>query len=593
MLDKIGYYLIIEGISLFLIIILVLLYYLRKNTNPMVFIITLLMWFFNGFIILILPYDIFLSNNENKSNAVNLLLDRIRLLYSIIYWSIFLCSCLLIPFFSKYEECGYFTHREKIIYSIKTNLLFYGILLLIGIILFIWAYFKLSQETKTYFMKNCFNFSYLYGFFFLVLFLGYSIPKLPINIYNKIFYKKKVKELETNAKILKRKLEKINKDLLDCYYNLVSIKEKIEINKELDIKSKFDSLDDKIKGKETEENKIEKFLDEKINYIKKNKKALGLTINNINFELEEKFDMKDIPDKIASLNIKLKDNEWDNLRIQCKLQSIYNEWCYMKTIVIKGKKYKSLFEQKLRESELRLIGKEDEFIPLKNISTLKILYYIKIHPLILFFFSFLFSILGIIIILSELCISLPWKISIFNILYFFTQNVFTIHLFIIGSVFVFFLMSLYAIMNFKLTKNYRIYGPRQTDAISILYFTRNFCRIIFPLSLNILLMINHGHNETKKTCLEINFGININNQIFVFISKYSPLLLVFFVILNIFGIFSKIIDCFSVDKISSFFFDNSNNENENEGYEYLIDINKKNKGNLLTYSIMDKIVEGV
>ena len=594
MLDKIGYYLGMEGVILFLIIILILLYYLRKNTNPMVFIITLVMWFFNAFIIVILPYDIFLSNyEEEKSSKVDLLLGRIRILYAIIYWSISLCSSLLIPFISKYEECGYFTRGEKIIYSIKTNLKFYAILLLLGIILLIWAYFKLSQETKTYFIKNCFNFSYIYGFFFLVLLLGYSLPRLPLNIYNKIFYKKTLKELETNTKILKRKLEKINKDLLDCYYKLVSIQEKIKINKELKSKSKLKSLNDKIKDKETEENKIKKyeiFLNEKINYIKKNEKALGITIKKNNLESEEEFGMEDIPEKIASLNIRLKDDKWDNLRIQCQLQSLYNEWCYMKTIVIKGKKYKSIIEQDLRDSKVRLMGKKEEFIPLKNISTLKILYYMKIHPLILFFFSFLFFILGIVIMLSELCICLPWKISIFNIISHFKDNVFFTQLFIIGSVFIFFLMSLYALMNFKLTKNYRMYGPRQTDAISILYFTNNFCRIIFPLSLNILLMMDHGKDKIKETCLENDFGINIHNQIFALISKYSPLVLLFFVFLNMFGIFSKIIDCFSMETISSFFFDNSN-ENINEGYEYLIDINKKNKGKLLTDSIMDKLNE--
>ena len=87
-------------------------------------------------------------------------------------------------------------------------------------------------------------------------------------------------------------------------------------------------------------------------------------------------------------------------------------------------------------------------------------------------------------------------------------------------------------MNFKLTKSYRVYGPRQTDAVSMLYFTCNFNRIIFPLCLNILIMIYHGNDEAKKTCLERDFGININNQIFLLISKYSPLVLIAFVLLN-------------------------------------------------------------
>ena len=593
-LSDIEYYLIIESLIYFLSIIFILFYFLRKNTNPMVFIITLTMWFFNGFIIIILPFDIYLSNYQRNESKVIDLQNKIRILYSICYWSTSLTSSILIPLITQYESSGYFTKREKIIYSIKSNLKFYGLLSLLGIVLFVWAYFKLSQETKSYFLKNCFNFSYVYGFFFLVLLLGYSIPKLPLNIYEKIFYKQTIKTLENNAKLLKKNLDDVNKDLLDSYYKLVNIEEKIKINKQLKDQPKLESLDNIIKDKETEEKTIrqyEQFLNQKINYIKKNEKLFKITIKKVNLEPAEEFDMEELPDKIASLNIKLKENEWDNLRIQCKLQSIYNDWCYVKTIVIKGKKYKSsLIDQQLRESKLKLMGLEEEFIPLKHISKIMILYYMKIHPIILFLFSFVFFILGIIILLSELCIILPWRISVFSIINYWITNVFKIQVFIISSVLIFFFMSVYALMNFKLTKNYRVYGPRQTDGLSILYFTSNFCKITFPLSLNILIMMNHGDDEAKRTLLENDFGININNQIFVLIAKYSPLLLFFFVVLNMFGIFSKIIDCFSVETFSSLFSSNIKEE-ANNGYDYLISINKEKKGKLITDSIMDKIIE--
>ena len=596
MLSEIVYYLQVEGLILFVLIIIILIYYLRKNTNPIVFILTVIMWFLNSYIIIILPYDIFLSNYEKQNDKVIEIQYLIKILYAIIYWTLFICSWILSPLLSKYEECGYFTRREKILYSIKSNILFYGVLASIGIALFLWAYYKLSEETKSYFMKNCFNFSYLYGFFFLVLLLGYSIPKLPKNIYDKIFYKKTIKTLEDNAKILKNKLHNINKDLLDKYYNLVNIFEKIQINK--DLKSKeiaLEDLENKIKDKKTEKTKFEKyekFLNKKIQYIQKNEKVFKIKIKKINFEKEEEFNLESIPKKIASLNVKLKEDEWDNLRFQCQLQSTYNDWTFLKTIVKKGRKYKSsLINQELNESRLSLMG-IDEFIPIKDISTLKVLYYMKIHPLILFFFSLIFTILGIVIILSEICILLPWKVSIFHLLIYMTNNVFFIHIFIICSVFIFLLMSLYALLNFKLTKNYRMYGPRQTDAVSILYFTNNFSRIIFPLALNILIMINHGNDVSKKTVLEQDFGINFKNEIFVLIIKYSPLGLIVFVFLNMCGILSKLIDCFSIEMFNSLFSDKSK-EKENEGYEYLMEINKNNKGQLITDSIMDEIIEEI
>ena len=590
MLSKITYYLEIDGLCLIIIIILILLYYLRKNINPIVFLLTLVSWIFNAYIIVLLPYDIYLSNYDKQNLLVNKLKSNIRLLYSIIYWTTMICSWILIPLMTKYEGSGYFTRKEKLLDSIKKNLLFYGIVILIGISLFALAYFKLKEEYINYFLKNCFNFTYLYGFFFLILLLGYSIPKLPKNIYDKIFYEKEVKKIENDTKNLKHKLDKVNKDLLEAYYKMIDIKEQIEINREMDAKN-LKGLEDKIKDTNINDSKIiiyEKYITKRINYIKKNESVFGIKLKKFQNKIEE-VSLKNIIDIIASLNIILKENEWDNLLLQYQIQSSYNEWCFLKTIIIKGKKYKSsLIDQALRDSKIKLMESED-FIPIKNISTCKVLYYMKIYPIILFLFSSIFLFLGIIILLSEICISLPWKISIFNILKYWIENVFIIHVFVICSIFIFFLLCLYALMNLKLTKNYRVHGPRQTDAISILYFTSNFNRIIFPLCLNIIFMINHGNDITKKTCLESDFGININNQILVLISKYSPLVLIVFVILNTFGVFSKIIDCFSVETLSSIFFDNKKSE-INEGFEYLMEINKKNNGRLLKDSITGQLI---
>ena len=590
MLSKITYYLEIEGLCLIIIIILILLYYLRKNINPIVFLLTLVSWIFNAYIIVLLPYDIYLSNYDKQNLLVNKLKSNIRLLYSIIYWTTMICSWILIPLMTKYEGSGYFTRKEKLLDSIKKNLLFYGIVILIGISLFALAYFKLKEEYINYFLKNCFNFTYLYGFFFLILLLGYSIPKLPKNIYDKIFYEKEVKKIENDTKNLKHKLDKVNKDLLEAYYKMIDIKEQIEINREMDAKN-LKGLEDKIKDTNINDSKIiiyEKYITKRINYIKKNESVFGIKLKKFQNKSEE-VSLKNIIDIIASLNIILKENEWDNLLLQYQIQSSYNEWCFLKTIIIKGKNYKSsLIDQALRDSKIKLMENED-FIPIKNISTCKVLYYMKIYPIILFLFSSIFLFLGIIILLSEICISLPWKISIFNILKYWIENVFIIHVFVICSIFIFFLLCLYALMNLKLTKNYRVHGPRQTDAISILYFTSNFNRIIFPLCLNIIFMINHGNDITKKTCLESDFGININNQILVLISKYSPLVLIVFVILNTFGVFSKIIDCFSVETLSSIFFDNKKSE-INEGFEYLMEINKKNNGRLLKDSITGQLI---
>ena len=45
-----------------------------------------------------------------------------------------------------------------------------------------------------------------------------------------------------------------------------------------------------------------------------------------------------------------------------------------------------------------------------------------------------------------------------------------------------------------------------------------------------------------------------------------------------------------MENISSLFFDNNTNNEINEGYEYLMEINRKNKGRLLKASITGNLV---
>ena len=154
--------------------------------------------------------------------------------------------------------------------------------------------------------------------------------------------KQKMKELKTDNEKLKKKLESFNNS-------------EIEINREMKTKD-LKSLEEKIKDDETGKKKIEiyeKFIVKRINYIKKNEKVFGITVKKIQFK-NEKISLKNIIDEIASLNITLKADEWENLRLQYLLQSLYNEWCFLKTIIIKGKKYKSLcIDQALRESKIK------------------------------------------------------------------------------------------------------------------------------------------------------------------------------------------------------------------------------------------------
>ena len=139
-------------------------------------------------------------------------------------------------------------------------------------------------------------------------------------------------------------------------------------------------------------------------------------------------------------------------------------------------------------------------------------------------------------------------------------------------------MSMYTLFRLKISGYYGMYPNNQTDSVSLLYFSDNINRIIFPLCLNVIMMANKG-NDKFKTILESIFGINMQNKVFVIYNNYSPLILILCVLINGFNIFLKLGKCFGID---NFYIESEKRDNDiEEGYNLLMSINKKSMGKLI------------
>ena len=117
-------------------------YYIKKDTKIIIIIISIIIWILTFSLMIILPHDIAVSRRialSKNNNDDNSLADFILSCYKKIYWTMFIMTWIFVPFLSKYEKNGNLTISSKIIYSIKQNLLIYGIGLSIGIICFIFT----------------------------------------------------------------------------------------------------------------------------------------------------------------------------------------------------------------------------------------------------------------------------------------------------------------------------------------------------------------------------------------------------------------------------------------------------------------------
>ena len=585
---EIYHYIILEAIISFILAIFIILSYVRKGTNKLVILISLLTWFCDFYLVINLPYDICITNkqkrNVNLTEAEEKTSKIIQINYQIAYWITFCLAWVIIPLLKSYESNGEFTKWEKIKYAIKSNLILYGVVLFICLLLFIWAYFKLAKETISFFFKNIYNFNYILGLSIMLLLLSYSLVKLPKFIYEKINYQKTIQYYEYTAKNINDKLSVVKIDLKEHGHQLLETIEDTKIMQEM--------TDDKIfvgnKAISSDNKSIahyQKYMKEKFDYLYQNSKLFDIELKSNSFGTKHE-PIKD-KKKLVQLINKIMKEEWDDLRLQCQMQIIYSKWSTLKSIIIIGKKNKMLSNSNYSKigkdkSEKTIIDKLDEsFVLLNNISSLKVWYYLKIRRIIIFILTIFFLIFGGIIFISEISISLPWNLSIFSLIISSVTNVLVLHIILFIQIIYLLGMSMYTLFRLKISGYFGMYPHKQTDSVSLLYFSDNINRIIFPLCLNVIMMANKG-NDTSKTILESIFGINMQNKVFVFYNNYSPLILILCVLINGFNIFLKLGKCFGID---NFYIKSEKRDNDiEEGYNLLMNMNKKSMGKLIVNS---------
>ena len=133
-----------------------------------------------------------------------------------------------------------------------------------------------------------------------------------------------------------------------------------------------------------------------------------------------------------------------------------------------------------------------------------------------------------------------------------------------------------------------MYKNRQTDSVSLMFFSTNLCRISFSICLDVVLNIDSHFALNKTTQIEKLIGVepefkdrdNDNRPTFYKLYDFTPLILVLYILILFFKIPQKIAkkcckkQIFSTDTEDSM-------ENIKEGHDYYMEINKNNKGELM------------
>jgi len=105
-------------------------------------------WFLSFSLIYLIPIDITSTQKEectddSSTDCAELIVylpENVRLaLWRVIYWTNFFLIWLIYPVLQSYEESGEFTFLRKLKASIKENLIFYFVGLVVGLILLLYV----------------------------------------------------------------------------------------------------------------------------------------------------------------------------------------------------------------------------------------------------------------------------------------------------------------------------------------------------------------------------------------------------------------------------------------------------------------------
>ena len=642
------FYILLEIIACIIVSFLLVYFYSRRGTNPLALITAGVTWSLNFILIVFIPYDIYYSYKED---AYDESIENILTIgYNIIYWSLFICSWIFVPLMQEYEDSGDFTKKKKFIRSIKNNLIFYGILGIIGIVLgiisfFIYPYLEelilgnkkdKNQDPKDFsafqaFILEIMNLSYLIGLFLFYFLFGYSIITLPKKNFYKAKYDFQIKYLEWRVIDLKNNLEKLQKELVEDGYLLQKTLQELKVEKRVSLSKQFDE-EDEDKEKEKDQNKNEEInnnkeeeaspfssnnlsdysnvMKERLDYLLENKESFGIKLSRSS--VDNTCEPLTSVSELIKLNRKINKNEWDILRIKIRIRNQYKHWLTLSTILnLENEENLTHIEITSKNGKEGLMPNDDkqnsdnnpeeglindvespaldgDFIPMKNLSKFKIFYYLKLRRPMLYIYFGILIFGGLLTIVSQIGAIVDRSLYgyILSALINGNLGILGLHFFIMIPIIFLFILSIYTFFKLNISGYFYMYKNKQTDSVSLMYFSTNLCRISFSICLDFIFNIDSQFkgNDDKYIPTQIqkilSFEVKDESESYFFKAyKYCPLILVIYIIILLFKIPQRIAKCcgkkiFSVESEESM-------EEINEGHDYYMEFNQKYKGDMI------------
>jgi len=209
-----------------------------KRTPWYALISTWLGWLLCFSIVFLVPIDILDTDHENcladNNNQESLCFEPITYLpgnvmvaqWKVLWWGTMILSWLAFPLLSSYFLAGEFSIWEKVVRSIKENIVIYGILGVLGAIGLIVLWIT-RQATKDAFLEFILALANAYGLILTICLLGYGLVDIPRYLFRKANRTSTLQHYCVKAFKYKENIEVAKNDLLKTLKLVKSISDKV------------------------------------------------------------------------------------------------------------------------------------------------------------------------------------------------------------------------------------------------------------------------------------------------------------------------------------------------------------------------------
>ena len=395
--------------------------------------------------------------------------------------------------------------------------------------------------------------SICWGLLQVFFFMGFSIIKLPKDLYSHYKYTNEEKYLEW-------KISELNDNLIDLKFKFNKHYKKLK-----NIKGMID------KSSNSPLLPYKKNINELYSYLEKN----NTLYDNVSFSKE---DIKIINNEkdLIKLNKKIKREVIDFQRTNFLQKEIYQKWLLIVSIrKLKYEKKKSneneVQNEDINESLKPDLDKNMQFMELNCISKY---YYLYIRQIFIIFLIGIIILIELLIIFLEIIACFEIELDLYGWIFYDENKRLLSHFISISQVLFLFFLCFYSLFQMKISFLCRMYGNRQTDSLSILFISNIMCNIGFPICINFSQI---SKNNSSKIYLIYGAGKLGNTkhegkQVYDMIIRFFPFELFLLIGLNFFNVFNKIGDCMG---FNSFTIKNEDtNKNIDDGKNALVKMNK-------------------